>query len=379
MLWCACAEKGGRDTAESVNKMATLFAARKLISPSLFSVSLGLRAAVSSTLWCRSLIQRCPMSAMAASRQTTDTVFMVSPTYFTMNQATAADNVYQSLPEHLEAAGGEEIVRRATGEFQGLVETLRKYGVQVEITEPLENQRDCVDAVFPNNWVSFHDGSIVVYPMMAESRRRERRWDVVERLSRELGARVVDYTHWEAEGKFLEGTGSMVLDRNNRICYACLSQRTHPEVLAEFCRDFNYKSITFEAFQASPKDATECPVYHTNVICSVGDTFAVLCTGSIRDKGKRREVLGQLESSGKEVVEIEEKQVYRFASNCLQLNGRGGRRFVVMSTAAYESFRSDQLAVLLRHVDQIIHVPLTTIETLGGGGARCMLAEVFHH
>jgi hypothetical protein len=308
--------------------------------------------------------------------QTTDTVFMVAPRYFNLNPATAADNVYQCLPGHLAGASGEEIAELAVEEFDSLVALLRGSGVRVMVTEPGEAQRECSDAVFPNNWVSFHEGRIVVYPMKVESRRRERRMDVVERLCRDLRAELVDYTGWEREGKFLEGTGSMVLDRVNRICYACLSQRTHPEPLAQFCRDFDYKPVTFSASQDSRGGAL-MPVYHTNVICCVGDTFAVLCTAVIRDGRERRRVVDVMESTGKEVVEIEESQVYQFAGNCLQVHSSAGERLLVMSTAAYRSYRSDQLWALRRHVDRILHVPLPTIETLGGGGARCMQTEVF--
>ena len=318
-----------------------------------------------------------PCPAMADSRQTTDTVLMVSPKYFNMNVATAVDNMYQNFPAHLRSTSGEEIAGLARGEFQGLVAALREQDVHVEVVEPLAEQRDCADAVFPNNWVSFHQGKIVLYPMMVENRRGERQRELIERLSRELRADVVDYSSWEEKGKFLEGTGSMVLDRPNRICYACLSQRTHIEVLTEFCRDFDYKPVTFKATQVSPLTGDICPVYHTNVVLSVGNTFAVLCKDTIRDEGERREVVMTIESTGKELVEINEEQVYRFAGNCLQLKSTKGRRLLVMSTAAYKCFHDDQLEVLQRHVDQIVHVPLETIETLGGGGARCMLAEVF--
>ena len=308
--------------------------------------------------------------------QTTDTVFMVYPRYFGMNRATAADNKYQTLPSHLEHLQPREIRALATSEFNGLVSLLREYGVRVIVTEPLQEHRECSDAVFPNNWVSFHEGKIALYPMMAENRRKERRRDVVERLSRDLCADVVDYTHWERESKFLEGTGSMVLDRVNKICYACISQRTHPEVLTQFCRDFDYKAVTFEATQLAP-DGQLWPVYHTNVICCMGDTFALLCTECIRNPQQRRMVVGIIESTGKELVDIKESQVYQFAANSLQLHSTRGKRLLVMSTAAYESFEEEQLRILRRHVHHILHVPLPTIEALGGGGARCMQTEVF--
>ena len=312
----------------------------------------------------------------AAHQQTADTVLMVTPKYFNMNPATVADNMYQTLPDRLKGASGEQIAELATNEFEGLVSLLREHGVRVLVEEPLVEHKECSDAVFPNNWVSFHEERIVLYPMMAENRRRERRMDLVRRLCTELRASLVDYTAWESRGKFLEGTGSMVLDRANRLCYACLSQRTHPDVLAEFCRDFGYKSVTFEATQTST-DGKPFPVYHTNVICSIGEDFAVLCTEVIRDETQRRTVVEAIKSTNKELVEIDEKQVKSFSGNILQLRGSRGKRCLVMSTAAYDSFHSHQLALLRKHNDVILHVPLPTIESLGGGGARCMLGEVF--
>ena len=308
--------------------------------------------------------------------QTTDTVFMIEPTYFDYNPATAGDNLYQSLPNHLQLSG-REVSDLAMQEFDSLVALLRQYGVRVIIQSPPEEHVDCSDAVFPNNWVSFHEGRIVVYPMMTENRRKERRMDLVKKFCEELSADVVDYTLWETEGKFLEGTGSMVLDRVNKICYACLSQRTDPVVLEQFCQDFDYQSVTFEASQTAP-DGQIWPVYHTNVMCSVGDTFALLCSESIRDPIQRNKVIDSMTSTGKVVIDVKENQVYQFAGNTLQLRSQSGKRLLVMSTRAYESLHSHQRSALLRHVDHILHVPLVVIETLGGGGARCMIAEVFY-
>ena len=310
-----------------------------------------------------------------ARLQTTDTVLMVEPTYFDYNPATAGDNLYQS---HLNHLSGLEVRDLAMQEFDSLVALLRQYGVRVIIQSPLEEHVDCSDAVFPNNWVSFHEGRIVVYPMMAENRRKERRMDLVKKFCEELSVDVVDYTLWETEGKFLEGTGSMVLDRENKICYACLSQRTDPVVLEQFCQDFDYQSVTFEASQTAP-DGQLWPVYHTNVMCSIGDTFAMLCSESIRDPIQRDKVIDSMTSTGKEVIDVKEKQVYQFAGNTLQLRSQSGKRLLVMSTRAYKSLHSHQRSALLRHVHHILHVPLVVIETLGGGGARCMIAEVFYN
>lgn len=317
------------------------------------------------------------MNSHRPSSQTTDTVLMIHPKYFNYNPATAEDNKYQLLPHWLKlAAGPNQVSALAIEEFTNLVTILRKYGVNVIVEEPLEDQRECFDAVYPNNWVSFHEGKIVVYPMMVESRRRERRADLVQRLSKELAAEVMDYTSWELQGKILEGTGSMVLDRTNKICYASLSQRTYQEVIDQFCRDFQYKPVIFEATPCGPEGHVE-PIYHTNVVCSIGDTFGILCSTSIRDPNQREEVRKSIESTGKELVDITENQVCNFAGNCLQLHNKSGERLLVMSTAAYNSLEESQLTVLRQHVDHILHVALPTLEKLGGGGARCMQAEVF--
>lgn len=302
---------------------------------------------------------------------------MVRPTFFNYNAKTAEDNIYQVMPEHLKALGPEEIADIAMQEADKYASALRESGVRVIAVDPLQHQRDCSDAVFPNNWVSFHEGRIAVYPMMAENRRRERRWDLVRQLADHLGTVVRDYTSWEHEGKFLEGTGSMVLDRVNKLAYACLSERTDPMVLDKFCKDFGYEAVKFRAIQAS-EEGDLAPVYHTNVMCSVGDSFALLCTSCIRDPVERHMVVELMTRSGKEVVDVEEHQVHQFVCNALQLHNRSGERVLAMSSKAYSALRHDQLSALWRHVDRIVHSPLPTIEALGGGGARCMLAEVFY-
>ena len=308
--------------------------------------------------------------------QTADTVLMIRPTFFNYNPVTAEDNQYQTVPESLKSLTPEQISSLALGEADNMASVLKENGVHVIQEEPDPTQSDCPDAVFPNNWISFHPGRIALYPMMAESRRKERRKDLIEKLAQRLGSEVVDYSPWERSGKYLEGTGSMVLDRVNKIAYACLSNRTHPVPLSQFCRDFGYTAVVFEAFQER-ENGELCQVYHTNVVCSVGDTYALLCSGCIRDPAQREMVRAAITGSGKELVEVEEEQVYRFAANSLQVRNGSGKRILVMSSSGYGSLRRDQMDVLGRHVDRIIHSPLTTIESLGGGGARCMLAEVF--
>lgn len=309
--------------------------------------------------------------------QTTDTVLMVRPTFFKYNTKTAEDNVYQTIPEHLKALSPEKIAALATQEAEIYASVLRENGVHVIEVSPLQDQRDCPDAVYPNNWVSFHEERIAVYPMKTENRRKERRWDLVQQLKEHFSVEVFDYTSWEKEGKFLEGTGSMVLDRVNKMAYACLSERTDSMVLDQFCKDFGYEAVKFRAVQAN-EEGDLMPVYHTNVMCSVGDSFALLCSSYIHDPVERRMVEESLTRCGKEVIDVEEKQVRHFACNALQLRNKSGEKVLTMSSEAYHSLQPDQLATLWRHVDRIVHSPLSTIEALGGGGARCILAEVFY-
>lgn len=308
------------------------------------------------------------MDAAPTSRQTTDRVLMITSSAFCFNAQTAMDNKFQKRSEGLSAA---EIIQRATREFDGLVQALTSRGIQVTAEE--DTLLKSGDAVFPNNWISFHEGTIVLYPMMAESRRAERRKDIVERWKERLGARVLDYTSFELEGKFLEGTGSLVLDRANRIAYACKSQRTHVNLVEKFCQDLGYSPELFDAVMANGN-----PIYHTNVMMSVGDSFVIVCLESIGDSDEKSQVVARLEATNKEIINISLNQVDEFAGNTLQLRNDRGENFLVMSTRALKSFSDHQLAVINKHCNGgVIHAPLDTIEMIGGGGARCMLAEVF--
>ena len=303
-------------------------------------------------------------------RQAADTVVLVRPVAFHGNPETAASNAFQRSPEVADPAAEQAA---AAIEFDGLAAALAGAGVGTVVV------RDCAepatpDAVFPNNWLSLHaDGTAVLYPMMAPSRRAERRRDVLELLSREHGfrvERVLDLSAHEREGRFLEGTGSMVLDRANRVAYACLSPRTDAGVLAEAARLLDYEPLAFVA-----ADEAGVPVYHTNVMMCVGSDFALVCEEAISDAGQRAAVRRRLEQGGHEVVALDFAQMRSFAGNMLELAGADGARVLALSARALESLRPGQLRTLESRC-RLLPVPVATIEDGGGGSVRCMLAEV---
>lgn len=295
---------------------------------------------------------------------------MIRPVAFRSNPQTADSNQFQADPGSVNRVLEQ---RAAAAQFQGLADTLRAAGVGV-VVEPDRPEPDTPDSIFPNNWVSFHaDGSVVLYPMMARNRRAEVRPDIIERLSTERGyrvERVVDMTGAAEAGHFLEGTGSLVLDRPNRIAYAALSPRTTIEGLAEFGQRLDYEIVAFEAL-----DRNGDAIYHTNVMMSAGDGFAVICDGTIRDVEQRRAVLRKLETTGHEIISIDERQMARFLGNCLQLEAADGSRLVAMSRQAEEALTEEQVARLRRH-GRIVSSPIQDIERSAGGSVRCMLAEI---
>ncbi|GMN07546.1 arginine deiminase-related protein [Croceitalea sp. MTPC5] len=304
--------------------------------------------------------------------QITNTILMIRPVAFRMNEQTAVNNYFQ---EDL-AIKNDMINKRAQKEFDDFVEVLRQNGVTVIVIED-RVETDTPDSIFPNNWVSFHDsGTVVVYPMFAENRRKERREDVFDVLE-EQGFRIdniIDYTAAEEEGVFLEGTGSILKDRINQKAYCALSERAHEELFIEFCEDFDCFPVIFTANQTV--NGERLPIYHTNVMMAMAETFAVICTATIDDKKERKNVVEHLKKNGKEVITITEQQMHCFAGNMLQVIGADDQRFMVMSSTAYHSLRKDQIAAIEKHC-KIVHSSLDTIETCGGGSARCMMAEVF--
>ena len=309
-----------------------------------------------------------------AHQQLTDTILMIRPVKFGYNVETAENNHYQQL---LTTLTPEQIQERARAEFDQLVEKLRAHQVNVIAVEDTA-EKDTPDSIFPNNWISFHeDGTVVTYPMWAPNRRLERREDIVDILRHEHGfsvARKIDYSHFENEEKYLEGTGSVVLDRQNKVAYACVSPRTHLPVLEEFCAEFGFRPVVFIASQMREQGFAE--IYHTNVMMSVGEDLAIFCGDAVKNKWEREQVLEIIGQSGKEVVLISEAQCNRFAGNMLQVKNRQGERILVMSEQAYQSLTKDQVCQIERRT-KVLYSPLTTIEACGGGSARCMMAEVF--
>jgi hypothetical protein len=310
------------------------------------------------------------MSRIITESQLASSVLMIRPACFGANPETADSNRFQPR-QH--AAPPPEIQARARTEFDALADALAKAGVNVCVADD-SAEPPKPDAVFPNNWVSFHaDGTVVLYPMLAENRRRERREDLLAWLVHEHGFRIrrtVDLTGHESAGEFLEGTGSLVLDRAHRFAFASLSPRTHLDPLGDFAQQLDYEVVSFEAF-----DAGGTAIYHTNVLMCVGERFAVLCGGSVRDEARRAAVRRILEESGHELVDIDFGQLAAFAGNMLQLRSTAGAALIALSTTALASLSRPQRLRLEKH-GELLAVPIPTIEKYGGGSVRCMLAEI---
>ncbi len=310
------------------------------------------------------------MTSTHSFAQTTSHILMIRPVRFAFNEQTAASNAFQNSNESSKAA---EVQEKALREFDKMVDNLRGFGLDVTVVEDTPDPYT-PDAIFPNNWISFHqhgNGTVYLYPMMAHNRRLERRSDIVEMLKRKFHiSKIVDFSHYEDDNKFLEGTGSMVLDRDYRIAYACLSPRTHLDLLNEFAQQMDYKLVAFHAV-----DGQNQPIYHTNVIMCVGERFAIVCLECIPDEAEREHVRKTLKETGKDIIEISIEQVNRFAGNMLQLRTRRGDGLLVMSLQAYRALLPDQIRRLETYT-QITYSDISTIESNGGGSARCMIAEV---
>ncbi|ATA78897.1 citrulline utilization hydrolase CtlX [Capnocytophaga sputigena] len=305
-------------------------------------------------------------------KQITNTVLMVRPVRFRMNEQTVVNNYFQ---EEMDLKN-DEINRQAQQEFDVLVEKLRTVGVKVIVVDDIYEQ-NTPDSVFPNNWITFHqNGDIAIYPMFAENRRRERREDILDKVEAEGFdiENVYDYTDAEKENIFLEGTGAMILDRVNRKAYCALSPRADEELFIEFCEDFEYTPVIFKAYQQVNNE--QLPIYHTNVMMALGVDFAVVCLDTITDKSERKNLLHHLKEDKKEVINITPEQMCQYAGNMLQVQGKNST-YLVMSDAAYNALTPQQIQTIEKHT-QILHSNLETIETCGGGSARCMMAEVFN-
>ena len=306
-------------------------------------------------------------------RQITNSILMIRPVSFRMNEQTAVNNYYQKILENITP---ETVQFKALQEFDAFVVKLQAVGINVIVIED-RSEVDTPDSIFPNNWISFHqNGDIALYPMFAENRRLERREDILDILEEKgfVINNVIDYSSAEDEELFLEGTGSLLLDRENRKAYCALSPRADEDLLIEFCEDFEFTPVPFVANQTV--NGKRVPIYHTNVMMALAENFAIICLESIDDKKERKNVLKHLKEDGKEVIVITEAQVNSFAGNMLQLLGNNNERILVMSTAAFKSLTKMQISKIEKYC-KILHSSLDTIEACGGGSARCMMAEVF--
>jgi len=290
---------------------------------------------------------------------------MIRPVDFKYNTQTADNNKFQ------QASVQTNVQEQALQEFDGFVDRLRAEGVDVRVIDDTL-QPETPDSIFPNNWISFHqDGQIVLYPMFSENRRAERRNDIIDSIKNQFSVqKTIDLSAFENREQYLEGTGSMVLDREAKIAYACLSQRTDAGVLNEFCSRTGYRAVLFHA-----QDAQGFPIYHTNVMMCVASHFSVVCLESIPDKAEQEMLIKSLTDKQKPVISIDFMQMNHFAGNMLEVQNVDGEKLLVMSEQAYLSLRPDQVAALSAHC-RIVYVPLYTIEKNGGGSARCMLAEI---
>jgi hypothetical protein len=305
--------------------------------------------------------------------QTTNSILMIRPVAFRMNEQTAVNNYYQKVVENTTPA---TVNAKAQKEFDAYVEKLRKVGVNVIVVDDTL-EPDTPDSVFPNNWISFHEnGDVTLYPMFAENRRLERREDILARLEQEgfVINEIMDYTSAEEDGFFLEGTGSILLDRDNAKAYCALSPRADEELFIEFCEDYDLAPVIFEAFHTV--NGERKLIYHTNVMMCLAETFAVICAECIDDKKERKMVLDNLKADDKDVILITEDQMNNFAGNMLQVKGKDDKRYLVMSNSAHQSLTKAQIQKIEQHCE-IISSSLDTIEACGGGSARCMMAEVF--
>ena len=303
-------------------------------------------------------------------QQITNSILMIRPRNPRANEQTAANNHFQN---HTPIEDAEEKVQL---EFDRYVKKLRAVGVNVIVYEQ-DDQLDTPDAHFPNNWLSTHEnGDIVLYPMYAKNRRLERREGVLKLLESSGFSieNIIDYSIAENESVYLEGTGSLVLDRQNKIAFCALSDRSDEGLFIEFCEDFEYNPIVFTANQIVKGNRK--PIYHTNVMMCIAETFAIVCLDSIDNKKERKQVATFLKSSGKEIIKINEKQVTHFAGNMLQVVGRDEKRYLVMSEAAFNALTQSQISTIEKHCD-ILYSAINTIEAYAGGSVRCLITEVF--
>lgn len=298
--------------------------------------------------------------------QNTSHILMIRPARFEFNKETAVNNRFQS------AGQDTAVPQKALKEFDAFVTLLQQQDIDVTIVQD-SPEPYTPDSVFPNNWISLHeDGTIILYPMFAENRRRERKQEVMDTLQAKFRVNTtIDLSHHELTGKFLEGTGSMVLDRENKIAYACLSPRTDAYILQQWCERMGYRPVSFTSI-----DEAGTPIYHTNVMMCVADSYAVVCLDSIINTQEKQSLIQSLEQTGKKIIPISYEQLNHFAGNMLQVQNRSEKKILVMSSQAWNSLSPVQ-QITLQQLNPVIYADITTIETNGGGSARCMMAEIF--
>jgi hypothetical protein len=293
-------------------------------------------------------------------------LLMIQPIQFNFNAETAVNNSFQIN------SNDDLVSEKARNEFEDFMGVLTAHGIDITVVADTPYPYT-PDSIFPNNWISFHsDGTVCLYPMFAVNRRMERKQSVLHAIEEKFSIlQKIDFTHFEAENIFLEGTGSMVLDRDHKIAYACLSPRTDLIVLNEFCKKMDYQPIAFHAVDSSNK-----AIYHTNVMLCVADEYMVICLDAISNLAEQKMVIESIEQTGKKIIAISLAQMNCFAGNMLQVHNNKGNKFLVMSSQAFHSLDKKQVAEI-EAFNPIIHSDLTTIETNGGGSARCMMAEIF--
>ena len=305
-------------------------------------------------------------------KQITNNLIMIRPKHFNFNIETAENNHFQKKDERL---SNEKILKKATSEFDKMVLQLLKNKIDVTV---FDDKKEIIttDSVFPNNWISFHqNGLVFIYPMFSENRRKEKRKDILEKLDNEYEIKkIIDFSSYEMDSVFLEGTGSMILDRQNRICYASLSERTNKIAIKKFCEKALYTPIIFKSYQKINDDKSL--IYHTNVMMCVAEEYVLICLDSVHSEDDKNNIISTIKNTQKEIIEISEKQCNSFAGNMLQVTNKINEKFLIMSSSAYNSLEKEQRIKLLKY-NKIIHSDLSLIEKLGGGSARCMIAENF--
>jgi hypothetical protein len=307
------------------------------------------------------------------AKQTTNTILMIEPVSFGFNEQTAANNYFQQKDN----TSHTDVQAKALAEFKLMVEILRRKGLGIVVVQDTPKPHT-PDSIFPNNWVSFHhDGRVALYPMYAENRRAERRNDILTLLAHKgfQISNMIDYSAFEKQNRFLEGTGSMILDHVNQVAYAALSERTDKALFLQFCKDFDFEPVYFNANQTV--HGKRLSIYHTNVMMCIGDRYAVVCLDTIDNKDERRAVVRSFTKTGKEIVEISENQMQCFACNMLQVENKEGKLFLAMSQSAFDSLSEQQIKQLVSY-NELVPIAIPTIERYGGGSVRCMMAEVFN-